>query len=80
MAKLHSHYLKTKRVRRYDLRSLTYDEYMMLKRLVQYAHSSMDVFGFQKTPLGSFDMCYLKVEVCADESQLRTLHKLDNIL
>lgn len=80
MAKLHSHFLKTKRAQRFDLRSLNYDEYMMLKRLVQYAQISMRLYGYQKTPLCGFDMCSLKVEVSADETQLRTLPKLYKVL
>lgn len=80
MAKLHSHFLKTKRTQRFDLRCLNYDEYMMLKRLVQYAESSMRLYGYQKTPLCGFDICSLNVVVSADETQLRTLIKLSKVL
>ena len=36
MAKLHSRFIKDKRLQRFDLCCLNYDEYMMLKRLVRH--------------------------------------------
>ena len=80
MAKLHSRFIKDKRLQRFDLCCLNYDEYMMLKRLVQYANIAYTTFGYTKLPCGPFELCSIHCEVSADESNLKTLTKLAKIL
>ena len=81
MAKLTSRCLKTKHYEtRYDLRGLTFAEYLTLKSLVSCVHRefcrrSLDVH-FQ----GTFRLYSLPCEIYADESCFKTLNKLAKVL
>lgn len=81
MAKVTSRCLKTKRYQRYfDLRGLTFEEYMVIKSLVLCVDREFRKRSLKVHYQGTFKLTSLLCEIYADESCFKTLNKLSKVL
>lgn len=79
MVKISCRRLKKSSEVRFDIRSLSLNEYKMLVELVRAASDSY-ANGYKTEPVGSFDISYIDTRVFSSLDSLNTLAKLEKIL
>lgn len=79
MVKISCRKLKKSSEVRFDIRSLSLNEYKMLVELVRAASDSY-ANGYKTEAVGSFDISYIDTRVFSSLDSLNTLAKLEKIL